>query len=82
MGIRKKSLIYNNHVLAREIDIEFNPLQLLIENVARSINHLSIDPYTRPDFEDYENPQKGITTDVLEAEKVKLDNETAMDDYS
>ncbi|MCH8908410.1 MAG: hypothetical protein IH840_15080 [Candidatus Heimdallarchaeota archaeon] len=57
-------------------------LSIFVKNFCLAKLTESIDRYTRANFEDYENPQKRITFDVLEGENAKLDNETAMDDNS
>ncbi|MHA2028411.1 MAG: hypothetical protein ACW99Q_03385 [Candidatus Kariarchaeaceae archaeon] len=44
--------------------------------------HLSVGPYTKPDFKRLKNPIKGIVLDMEVAEENKLDVEATLDDYS
>ncbi len=44
--------------------------------------HISVGPYTKPDFKRLKNPVKGIILDMVVAEENKLDIEATLDDYS
>ncbi|MFV2014720.1 MAG: hypothetical protein ACC656_04790 [Candidatus Heimdallarchaeota archaeon] len=44
--------------------------------------HISVGPYTKPDFNKLKNPIKGIILDIVVAEENQLDIEATLDDYS